>query len=190
MDWTATTWRIHLLVSRLLLTLPGPRVSADWSTCLLWRCVCWGKSCFSRRWSKCRERRLRRCREDTLQREKKKEQKRETKHKNKKLSKFHSGTNVTAQSGASEAPDDGHKTLHLWRRPQVAVMSVQTGSAGFCHAIHSCCPLLIPSRRSTEPQVRHVTLGDNEMSQSTALVRWVTRPLTSALSKMIHFKGW
>ena len=28
-------------------------------------------------------------------------------HKKKKLSKFHSGTNVTAQSRAAEAPDEG-----------------------------------------------------------------------------------
>lgn len=44
--------------------------------------------------------------------------KRKQQHKNKKLSKFHSGTNVTAQSRAAEAPDDGPKALHLWRRPR------------------------------------------------------------------------
>ena len=41
------------------------------------------------------------------------EPKKEKQHTNKKLSKFHSGTNVTAQSRAAEAPDDGPKALHL-----------------------------------------------------------------------------
>lgn len=87
-------------------------------------------------WGKCQERHPRRCREDTLQKTKKKTRRKQQQPKNKKLLKFHSGTNVTAQSRAAEAPDDGPMTLHLWRRPQKAVMSIQNGSAGFCHAIY------------------------------------------------------
>lgn len=121
---------------------------------------------------KCQKRHPRRCREDTLQRENPKQQ-----HKNKKLSKFHSGTNVTAQSGAAEAPDNEPTTLHLWTRPQMAVMSIQNGSVGFCHAIHKWLSTADPGRRS---RASHVSQNkspsrqdNNEMSHKTALVQWV-----------------
>lgn len=85
-----------------------------------------------------------RCREHTLQETKRRKQQ----HKNKKLSKFHSGTNVTAPSGATEAPDDGPMTLDLWRRPQMAVMSIQNGSVGLAMPFTNHCPLLIRGQRS------------------------------------------
>lgn len=143
MDWTEMAWRsVHLRA--LLFTAethpsrslcpPSPAVQnvtfavviGEEKSDLVWQ---W--------WGKCQERHPHRCREDTLQKtKKKKERRKQQQPKNKKLLKFHSGTNVTAQSRAAEAPDDGPMTLHLWRRPQKAVKSIQNGSAGFCHAIH------------------------------------------------------
>lgn len=61
-----------------------------------------------------------------------------------KLSKFHSGTNVTAQSRATEAPDDGPLTLRQRIRPLMAVMGVHKG---LCHAGH-----VAAVRRSTCPR--------------------------------------
>lgn len=65
-------------------------------------------------WVKCQERTQSRGKTNQ-QTERKKKKKTTTQ----KLSKIHSGTNVTAQSRAAEAPDEGPETLHLWRRSQM-----------------------------------------------------------------------
>lgn len=86
-------------------------------------------------WSKCQERHQWRCKE----RVKKQEQEEKQQHKNKKLSKFHSGTNVTAQSGATEAPDDGPMTLPPWKDPRWLLCQYRTGqrvsAVPFIHSV-------------------------------------------------------
>lgn len=54
-----------------------------------------------------------------------------------KLSKFHSGTNVTAQSRVAEEPlTTGTQLFVCERRPRMDVMSLEKGSAGCHHAVN------------------------------------------------------
>lgn len=143
---------------------------------------------FLRRWSKCLERRLRRCREDAIQREKKKNRK---KNNNTKIRNYQNSIQARMWQLRAGQP----RTLMMgtwlsiceddlrWLQCQYR-LGQQVSAMPFLHAVHRWSPA------GGAQILKSITSGDNEMSQSTALVRWVARPLTSALSKTIHLKGW
>lgn len=133
--------------------------------------------------------------ERTHSRGKRKQRRHKKKQQPRKLSKFHSGTNVTAQSRATEAPDDGPMTLHLWKKtPDGCNVSTEWVS-GFlpCHSqitVHCWSWAGGGAKVSCYKSPPHQ--DDNEMSLlwSNVCFPMFLGPSTSALLDRLKAHDW